>query len=135
MTKQVKIADRDLWPGLLLSPRATKTTTSLTVTPTAGQVVVQRFNFGQGNRLYLGCTLDGNKAKGGRFLYSDIEFLQNVRDAGDPVPLLYHNDPARSVVIITVPENPVHQVTVPELADEWSAASWYTGRIEMIQVG
>lgn len=135
MTKQVKIAGRDLWPGLLLTPRATKTTTALNFIPTIGQVVVQRFNFGQGNRLSLGCSLEGNKAKGGRFLYSDIQFLQGIRDAGSPVPFFYHDDQVRSVLIVTVPENPVHQITVPELADEWSAASWYTGRVEMIQVG
>lgn len=135
MTKQVKIAGLDLWPGLLLTPRATKTTTSVNVIQTAGRVIVQRFNFWQGNRLYLGCSLEGNKAKGGRFLYSQLYRLRVVRDAGSPVPLLYHDDPERSVVIVTLPENPVHQITVPELADEWSAASWYTGRIEMIQVG
>ena len=133
--KQVTLAGRNLWPGLLLTPRATKTTTSLTVTPTAGQVVVQRFNFGTGNKLYLSCSLNGNKAIGGRFLYDDIVFLQGVRDAGQAVPLIYHDDTVRSVVIIAVPENPVHQVAIPEEAPEWAAASWYTGRIEMVQVG
>ena len=134
MASSVILAGVSLWPGLLLTPRATVSQTSIEVVPTIGQPVVQRFEFGSGNNLELGCTLSGNRAIGGYYLYSSLVLLQQARDNGVVVSLLYHDDPDRNVLILSVPENPIHQVARPELAPEWSAAAWYTGAIKLIEV-
>lgn len=134
MASSITLAGVSLWPGLFLTPRATTSRTSIEVIPTIGQPVVQRFAFGGGNILELGCSLSGNKAIGGYHLYSSLVSLQQTRDNGVAVPLLYHDDPERSVLILSVPENPVRQVSRPELAPEWSAAAWYTGPIKLMEV-
>jgi hypothetical protein len=134
LASDVILAGVTLWPGLFLTPRATSTSVSVEVVPTQGAPVVQRYNFGTGNLMELGCSLSGNKAIGGYHLYGSLFFLQQALNNGLPVPLLYHDDPERSVLIISVPENPIKQVSQPELAPEWSAASWYTGTIKLMQV-
>jgi len=134
MASDIILAGITLWPGLFLTPRATSTVVSVEVVPTLGAPVVQRYDFGAGNLLELGCSLSGNKAIGGYHLYNNLVLLQQVRDNGLPVPLSYHDDPERSVLIISIPENPIKQVSRPELAPEWSAASWYTGTIKLMEV-
>ena len=134
MPDEIKLAGINLWPGLFLTPRATKSTTSIDVVATAGRPVVQRFVSGGGNILNLGCSLDGDKAVGGYYLYSALVLLQQAKDSGVPVPLYYFDDPVRSVIILSVPESPIKQVTRAELAPEWSAVSWYTGSIQLMQV-
>lgn len=134
MAAKVILAGVTLWPGLFLTPRATSTAVSVEVAPTIGAPVVQRYAFGAGNLLELGCTLSGNKAIGGYHLYSSLFALQQVRDSGLSVPLLYHDDPQRMVLVISVPENPIKQVSRPELSPEWSAASWYTGSVKLMEV-